>query len=973
MKKFYSFCIFCVVFSLQYCLGQETKTISGYHYIKEGGEWYLNDLDHKAEYKILNGDFVLRFTENTSEVEISNFERDYNISNVTAKKYGYHSCTPNIVNDIDSLLNLAEILANLTFIEYLSVNSEVILLSTPNDALYNTQQWYANLMRLPQAWAMEDGSNSPIVIGIIDDGINWQHEDLGFGPDGYSNIYYNSGDTWADPNDPTSGDGIDNDNNGYIDDYIGWNFGYSNNDTRSNINFNHGTWVAGIASAKRNNSIGSAGIAGGTGNGGVKLIPIASRPSIGAINHSAIADIIDYAVDNGCRVINISMSFGPDSLIQAALDNAYAQNVVVVCSAGNSPDEPVIRYPASYIYTIAVGGIDQSGNRNPGSSFGTRLDISASSFDNWGPGTTSTTYTGSGGTSGAAPIISGIAALMLTVNPDLGPRQVKEIITAKAIKSGNHNYFYDLYWPGKSLDLGYGVVDAEACLIEASNFLNPSYDLYMRDRYDDAGRNEGYTWTWDFDASPDIWMRNNDDYDINNRNTHIDEYIEYDPNGMQYVYVRVGNKGSIPSDSNATITLYQSWAGSTNAWPEGWDGSLGFGNGAPIDTQYVPVLEPGESVVLKFPWAIPINGNHCLLARINGGSLTGDPILHTIGGNDGIDNWKNNNIALNNVIVIDLQPNLPQQDISLYEEYMGTNIYFGNSSDIAEPLDLTFRVPRFYEGNNLLDEAEVTLHFDDVSWNAILPQINGIPGIVDVDADLKKVRIKDTVVTFHQLNLPTSHRCKLFLGINFLIDESSNKEKFGYHVIQKNSTISNEFGELWTGGVHMIIQKPERYLFQANAGNDEEVREDETVIIEANDIGEGAIYNWYDEKGNLIHTGKSFTLSSNINKTLNLEVIAENDLFKDYDSLRITVKDYYIDNVSPNPFDASCSVNYKIKEGTNAVLSFVPINGGNTVASFVINDLGITNLNTTSLPLGYYQLLLISNGEIKDAKTIFKN
>ena len=970
-----------VVFSLHNCLSQETKTISGHHYIKEGSEWYFNDIEHGSKFKVLSGNISLLFEENTDTSQINSLSRNFSVSEGTKKKSGFYKFQP-LTTNIDSLLLLAEQLTALTFVKNVSLNNAINYLSTPNDALYGTQQWYANLMNLPQAWAIEDGSNSQIVVGVIDSRIDWDHEDLGFGPDNYSNIYYNTGDTWANPNDPNSGDGIDNDGNGYVDDYIGWDFGNNSNDTREDPlgSYNHGTWVAGILSAKRNNSIGVAGIAGGSGNGGVKILPLVNYNEVtGFPEQTELDEAIYYAVDNGCRIINMSLEASPTLELRNALDYAYANNVLVICASGNDGDTDLfIKYPAADATTIAVGGIDMSENRNPLSSFGTKLDISTSSFDNYGTGSNNG-YQSSGGTSGAAPIISGIAALMLMVNPDLGPRQVKEIMTAKAIKSGSHNYYHDLNRPGKSLDLGYGLVDAEACLLEAQNFISQNSDLYMRDRYDDAGRNEGYTWTWDFDASPDIWIRNQDDYDFYDITTHVDELIEYwaPPNGAileqhpatKYIYVRVGNKGSQPTNANASITVYFSAAGSSNNWPQGWDGTSIFGQ--PVGTQSIPILQPGESTVLKFPWFTQYSVNHCLLARINSGYLQ-DQIVSTTGDNDGIINWKNNNVALNNFIMVDHQWNYPLGPHNLYEEYVGTDVFFGNASITQQPIDLIFRTPRVVYGNTLLDEAELTVYWDDASWNAIQPQLNSVSGISDINPDLKSFKIKDTLVEFTNLLLPTVERSRLFFGINFLTDLVSDQKDFGYHIIQKETARHNEYGDLWTGGVHMKIQKPDRLLFNANAGNNQNINENEEITVTANDIGENAIYKWYDEDGVLIHEGKSFKISPSMSKTLNLEVVAEDDLFKDYDSIRIEVNNYYIKSVSPNPFSSTCSVQYKIPYGSNGILSFIPISGGNAVSSFVINDSGQTDLNTSSLQSGYYQLLLIENGVIRDAKTIQK-
>jgi hypothetical protein len=831
-------------------------------------------------------------------------------------------------------------------------------------------QWYSDIINLPEAWDLETGANSNVKIGIIDAVINWEHEDIGFGPDNYSNVYRNSAeDDWSNPNDPNSGDSIDNDGNGYIDDFIGWNFPLSSNDTRIGDN-QHGTLVAGIASAKGNNNIGTAGIAGGLGSVGVKIVPCNTEnpnPLFGGVMPGVVDDAIYYAVDAGCKIINFSLAVNPSADITDAIDYAYSQGVTMIAASGND-NYFVTTFPAGHIKTIAVGGFDQNSQKFATSNYGHTLDISGPAATGWGPFTTSDTYGESGGTSVAAPVIGGIAALMLTQNPCLGPRQIKEILTATATKIGGYNYNYQLERPGKSLELGYRAINAEAAIQEAIYFQDNSYDLYMRDRYNDAGRDEGYTWTWDFDASPDIWVRNQDDYSLFNRNTHIDEQIEYSVNQTKYIYVRVGNKVCQPSVADASLTVYQSPVGTSSEWPEGWDGTNPFPDGSPVGTQFIPILQPGESVVLKFPWNMSFNVNTCILARITGDS--DDQIVMDPGGNEGLDVWKNNNIALNNIIVIDHYSGIAPIG---NEEFIGTYAYFGNTSSLSEPIDLTFRIPSTVYGNSIIDEAEVTVIFDAVSWSVIENQLVNIAGVNIVDADLRKIHIKDTFVELTNLLLPTNTRCELFIGFNFLTDEVSDKTNYGYHILQNKSNFSAEFGEIWTGGAHLIIKRNERNLFNANAGNANEVRENEIVLMQANDIGENAIYNWYDEHGNLIHTGKSFSVTSEISKKYKLEVIAESDLYKDYDEIELKIKDNYLKTVIPNPVNDHCSINYKLKANTTGVLTIAPVNSQQSVNSYLVNDSGSLAINLNTLTSGFYQVLLITNGVVQDAKTIYKN
>jgi len=292
---------------------------------------------------------------------------------------------------------------------------------TPNDPWYSLQQLH--LVNLPQAWNYTTGS-SMVIVGVIDSGILKNHPDL------QGNIYYN-------PNEIPDND-IDDDNNGYIDDYCGWDFadapemsdvalgdylGQDNDVTDENF---HGTHVSGILGAVANNGIGIAGVCWN-----VKILPIRGgfRTTTGAgflQDDDAAAGII-YGADMGCSVMNMSWgdpNFSP--IIADACSYAYNRGIVLVASAGNDPG-PYLSYPAKLSSVISVGAIDQYKNLAGFSSYGPELDIVApgqqiySTYKAEG----SEVYKEMSGTSMSSPFVAGAVALLKSIQPNLTPDEIR--------------------------------------------------------------------------------------------------------------------------------------------------------------------------------------------------------------------------------------------------------------------------------------------------------------------------------------------------------------------------------------------------------------------------------------------------------------------------------------------------------------------------------------------------------------------
>ena len=315
----------------------------------------------------------------------------------------------------------------------------------PNDPLYASQQ-YLDRLRFPEAWDLVKGSDSTVVIAIVDGGTTWRHTDL------RANIWTNPGEI--------AGNGLDDDANGFVDDVHGWNFelGSPNPSEGSEYAVEHGTTVAGVAAAVTDND---EGIAGAGWN--AQFIPVKIVFSCRDIHkcYDSSAQGIVYAAMNGADVI--TASFGGDGnseTLRLAVKAALSEGTLVVSAAGNKGIDVDIHpgYPCSYSQTLCVGGTEPDSDANV-FNYGRTVDVFApsKSIRVTRPGNT---YGHSRGTSYAVPIVAGLAALVKTAYPHFGPDQVREQIrlTATNIDAAN---------PGLEGKMGRGRVDALSAVTAA--------------------------------------------------------------------------------------------------------------------------------------------------------------------------------------------------------------------------------------------------------------------------------------------------------------------------------------------------------------------------------------------------------------------------------------------------------------------------------------------------------------------------
>jgi hypothetical protein len=322
--------------------------------------------------------------------------------------------------DLDAGESLDSVLAayrSRADVEYAELNPVISICVTPNDRLY-ADQWALAKIHASEAWDTCRGS-SEVVVALLDTGVDYNHPDL-------------QGNLWTNEAEQKGLPGVDDDNNGYVDDIHGYNFAYSNSDPIDD--HGHGTHCAGIIAAVGNNGVDIAGVCWVA-----RIMPVKILSSAGTGSAADAVPAIYYAVANGADIISGSWG-GPEgsNALRDAIVYAHEEGVVVVAAAGNNGSD-LPYYPAAYPEVISVAATESSDHRWYLSNYGDWVAIAAPGRDIVSllatlPGQVAHEGTSStmSGTSMAAPHVSGACALLLAADPLLRCDELKQILTTTA-------------------------------------------------------------------------------------------------------------------------------------------------------------------------------------------------------------------------------------------------------------------------------------------------------------------------------------------------------------------------------------------------------------------------------------------------------------------------------------------------------------------------------------------------------------
>ncbi len=517
-----------------------------------------------------------------------------------------------------------------------------------------------------QAWSLAQGTS--VNVAVLDQGIFKTHTDLS------TNIHPSSYNT-------------------------------ETNTSPSQLFGDHGTHCAGTIAAIKDNNIQVVGVAPKA-----KLMDVSN--SLAGTPNSRIkrADGINWAWQNGADIISNSWGSAVQyQVINDAITNALqngrgGKGTIIVFASGN--DNGAVGYPANInLNILAVGAMTSTGNRSAFSNYGSQLDVVApgsgilSTVPNNGTGTKD-------GTSMATPHVAGIAALILSANPCLTAKQVRDIIeqTAQKVRTDIYSYVTTAGRPNGTWNnqMGYGLVDAYAAVLKAKNI----YSLAAFDSPADIGLEpnpSATTWA-NIYQSKDIWNRRTNSALLNL--THQDPgYLGPGHNVMRFKVRNIGCTTSAPSFAR----LYWTMGSTGETWPNSWNGIQlinGYSAGGELTTPYtgfnssnsyatgqgfkIPALAPGQTYIIDAKWT-PVNPTIyggltdnvvCFLGRI---ATPGDPMYNeNPGPNAPIQPnvTNNNNVVTRNTKLVSLSGTFPKK----------SGFFFGNYLDYDKPFDIRFNL-----------------------------------------------------------------------------------------------------------------------------------------------------------------------------------------------------------------------------------------------------------------------------------------
>lgn len=370
--------------------------------------------------------------------------KDINMNRVKKREFGLNRWVRVDFGNPDDLIDKLERWKSHPLVEDAQLNYRLSVYLEPNDPYYHSSGswgqdysdlWGMHRISASSAWDVSTGSQD-VIVGVIDTGVDYTHQDI-------------NDNMWINEDDPING--IDDDSDGFIDNIYGADFAYDDSDPMDM--HGHGTHCAGTIGAVGNNSLGVVGV-----NWQVRIMAIQGLDRWGWGYTDGLAAALAWAADQGANVLSNSWGCPVRSPVNPIIENGvrYAYNLgcAVVFAAGNSDDDAQYYSPQNMDETITVAATDHNDQKTSFSNWGEKIDVCAPGGDSSSEGTMGRNilslrahdtdmyedgisivdeyYYRARGTSMACPHVAGLAALILSKNPDLHPAIIKSVLVATA-------------------------------------------------------------------------------------------------------------------------------------------------------------------------------------------------------------------------------------------------------------------------------------------------------------------------------------------------------------------------------------------------------------------------------------------------------------------------------------------------------------------------------------------------------------
>ena len=563
------------------------------------------------------------------------------------------------------------------------------------------------------------------------------------------------------------------------------------------------------------------------------------------------------------------------------------------------------------------------------------------------------------GTSMAAPHVSGVAALVLSVNPNLTGQQVRDIIESTAQKLNGYSFqppssdHPNGTWNNQ---VGYGLVDAYAAVQKAMNHHN---DLYIRDTVTDDGSMPSSCYsTWD---SPDIWVETLDG-----------DYVAHPHGNTKYaVRVRIHNRRDVASSGTERLFLNWAKAGFNDSWDEYWTGNNPLPCGAPkggvigsANGRIIPSIPANSYRIDTIHWITPAGVDYanctdfnynqwhfCLLARIHDDDVIAHENEHDEDVHQLVKN--HNNVAQQNVY-LDSAEN--------YRKTLGIgNVH---TIDMSRIINLS---PKVIGNISITNYAEVYITLDA----GLLAAINSanISGLTWVSSNTLRWNGGSASIP---VTLPANSYYTLQTTVHFLADQTPTDNNFDFDIVLRNAN-----GDSILGGEHYKCVRTNGRYFQASFTCNTNVLWGEPVTLVATDINEDADYQWFDGQGNNVGNGLTCIVTPQQTTDYTLRVTADADGYRAYSTVTVMVVDGELRLLAPNPADNQVRIGYALSRNVSAATLQILNGSGQVVYTQALSGgngskvTGETLVNTSSMAAGSYTVRLVtSNGKVHDSKTL---